>query len=114
MPRGPRLVRIASATALAASMFVVRTSFFLAFSLCRRDNCQNTEQQHRILVSHRTDTVLNAVETLQEVKGMLTPVTHLKVSFFAFRPAAGAAMVGAFPPRPVDQADHTLADRSFS
>ena len=36
MPRGPRLVRIASATALAASIFVVRTSFFLAFSLHRR------------------------------------------------------------------------------
>lgn len=58
--------------------------------------------------------MLNAVGTLQEVKGLLTPVTHLKVSFFAFRPAAGAAMVGAFPPRPVAQADHTLADRSFS
>lgn len=35
MPRGPRLVRIASATALAASMFISRTSFFLALSLWR-------------------------------------------------------------------------------
>mmetsp|Transcript_7141 Transcript_7141/g.12308 ORF Transcript_7141/g.12308 Transcript_7141/m.12308 type:complete len:228 (+) Transcript_7141:1394-2077(+) len=33
MPRGPRLVRTASATAFALSMFVVRTSFFLALSL---------------------------------------------------------------------------------
>ena len=33
MPRGPRLVRTASATALAASMFMMRTSFFLEFSL---------------------------------------------------------------------------------
>lgn len=33
MPLGPRLVRIASATALAASIFAVRTSFFLALSL---------------------------------------------------------------------------------
>lgn len=33
MPRGPRLVRMASATALAASMFISRTSFFLALSL---------------------------------------------------------------------------------
>lgn len=36
MPRGPRLVRIASATALAASILVVRTSFFLAFSLHKK------------------------------------------------------------------------------
>ena len=33
MPRGPRLVLMASATALAASMFISRTSFFLALSL---------------------------------------------------------------------------------
>ena len=33
IPRGPRLVRTASATALAASMFTSRTSFFLALSL---------------------------------------------------------------------------------
>lgn len=33
MPRGPRLVRTASATALAASMLASRTSFFLLVSL---------------------------------------------------------------------------------
>jgi hypothetical protein len=33
MPRGPRLVRMTSDTAFAASMFVSLTSFFLAFSL---------------------------------------------------------------------------------
>ena len=33
IPRGPSEVRMASATALAASMFSSRTSFFLAFSL---------------------------------------------------------------------------------
>ena len=33
MPRGPSEVRMASATALAASMFISRTSFFLALSL---------------------------------------------------------------------------------
>ena len=34
MPRGPRLVRTASATALAACMLLMRTSFLRAFSLC--------------------------------------------------------------------------------
>lgn len=33
MPRGPKLVRTASATAFAACMLLMRTSFFLAFSL---------------------------------------------------------------------------------
>jgi LSD1 subclass zinc finger protein len=33
MPRGPRLVRMASATALAASMFIIRTSRFLEDAL---------------------------------------------------------------------------------
>jgi hypothetical protein len=33
MPRGPREVRMASATAFAASMFIVRTSFFFELSL---------------------------------------------------------------------------------
>ena len=33
MPRGPRLVRTASATALAASMLLIRTSFLRAFCL---------------------------------------------------------------------------------
>lgn len=33
MPLGPRLVRTASATAFAASMFASRTSFFLVVSL---------------------------------------------------------------------------------
>ncbi len=36
MPRGPSEVRMASATALAASIFMSRTSFFLADSLQRR------------------------------------------------------------------------------
>jgi hypothetical protein len=34
MPRGPRLVRTESATALAASILEVLTSFFFALALC--------------------------------------------------------------------------------
>ena len=45
IPRGPRLVRIASATALAASIFVVRTSFFLAFSLHKALDLQSKALQ---------------------------------------------------------------------
>ena len=88
MPRGPRLVRIASATALAASIFVVRTSFFLAFSL------------------HNTTTFL-AGSAESGAKEQQTycwkscsfqgqqcgDCTHLKVSPFAFRPPADAAAI---------------------
>jgi hypothetical protein len=45
MPRGPRLVRTASATALAASMLDERTSFFLVVSL-RKQNAVCYELDH--------------------------------------------------------------------
>jgi hypothetical protein len=78
MPRGPRLVLIASATALAASMFIKRTSFFLEFSL-------QTDWGHGLL--HAGSTHRSPALVADEGDA------HLNVSPFATRGAAAGATI---------------------